>query len=378
MSERTAAKAGLGEGADDPLRASANLGLYVTRERLESVPEGRRGEYTRAVEEFAARKYQLGVEVARQLPAILADPDPEVAERYLADVRAVADADWRAGVQAAKFLQHLQAADDAAVADGYGRIVIEAVTIAPEAGDADGAEGELASLERDLADAQSHFARAEALRVELGRRRGRQDRRQEHAVRLAETLPDALAAVAPAHRSAMAEQVRLVAQVDPEAAVGAAATLRELMGRRLSPAGAAEWVARGIEVLERNAEVGRGYFRLATKQALQTLDELREGVPLRQVARVLKLYATALSGREVSIRTAEELSATGTYGAEYIVLPPEMGFFEDDERNFIAYKVATAHGAGRIEFGTYDFQLAEIAEVVSGLRRRYSRPEDGA
>jgi hypothetical protein len=377
MSERTAAKSGLGEGADDPLRASANLGLYVTRERLESVPEERRGEYTRAVEEFAARKYQLGVEVARQLPAILADPDPEIAARYLDDVRAVADADWRAGVQAAKFLQHLQAADDTEVADGYRRIVIEAVTLAPEPGDSDGAETELAKLERDLANAQTHFARAEALRVELGRRRGRQDRRQEHAVRLAETLPTALAAVAPAFRGAMAEQVRLVAQVDPEAAVGAAATLRELMGRRLSPPGAAEWVARGIEVLERNAEVGRGYFRLATKQALQTLDELREGVPLRQVARVLKLYATALSGREVAIRTAEEMSAAGTYGAEYIVLPPEMRFFEDDDRNFIAYKVATAHGAGRIEFGTYDFALAEIAETVAGLRRRYPADRDG-
>ncbi len=375
MEERTAAKAAMGEGADDPLRASANLGLYVTRERLESVPRERRPEYTRAVEEFAARKYQLGVEVARQLPAILADPDPEVAERYLTAVRAVADADWRAGVQAAKFLQHLQAADDAAVADGYGRIVIEAVTIAPEAGDADGAEGELARLERDLANAQARFARAEALRVELGRRRGRQDRRQEHAVRLAETLPDALAAVAPALRAAMAEQVRLVAQADPEAAVAAAATLRELIGRRLSPAGAAEWVARGLEVLERSAEVGRGYFRLATKQALQTLDELREGVPLRQVARILKLYATALSGREVAIRTAEEMSTAGTYGAEYIVLPPEMRFFEDDERNFIAYKVATAHGAGRIEFGTYDFRLTEIAETVSGLRRRYNAEE---
>jgi hypothetical protein len=371
VSERTAAKAGLTEGPDDPLRASANLGLYVTRERLESVPAGRRAEYTRAVEEFAARKYQLGVEVARQLPAILTDPDPEIAERYLAEVRAIADADWRAGVQAAKFLQHLQSADDAEVAQGYRRIVIEAVTLAPEASDADGAEAELARLERELADAQGHFQRAEALRVELGRRRGRQDRRQEHAVRLAETLPVALAAVAPSMRSAMAEQVRLVAQADPEAAVAAAITLRELLGKRLSPPGAAEWVARGMEILERNAEVGRGFFRLATKQALQTLDELREGVPLRQVARVLKLYATALSGREVAIRTAEEMSSAGTYGAEYIVLPPEMRFFDDDERNFIAYKVATAHGAGRIEFGTYDFQLAAIAETVSGLRRRY-------
>jgi hypothetical protein len=48
-----------------------------------------------------------------------------------------------------------------------------------------------------------------------------------------------------------------------------------------------------------------------------------------------------------------------------------MRFFEDDAGNFTAYKVATAHGAGRIEFGTYDFALADIAETVTDLQTRY-------
>ena len=49
-----------------------------------------------------------------------------------------------------------------------------------------------------------------------------------------------------------------------------------------------------------------------------------------------------------------------------------MRFFEDDARNFTAYKVATAHGAGRIEFGTYGFTLDRIPDTVARLRERYA------
>jgi hypothetical protein len=144
-----------------------------------------------------------------------------------------------------------------------------------------------------------------------------------------------------------------------------------LASRRLSPEGATTWTERGLEALEQNLEVGRAYFRMATKQALQLAEELREGLRLRSVARVLKLYATALSGEDVAIRGLDEMEAIDAYGANHIVLPGELHFFEDDERNFIAFKVATAHGAGRIEFGTYGFSLADIPEVVAELRRRY-------
>ena len=42
-----------------------------------------------------------------------------------------------------------------------------------------------------------------------------------------------------------------------------------------------------------------------------------------------------------------------------------------DAGNFTAYKVAAAHGAGRIEFGTYEFSLADIPDTVADLRARY-------
>jgi hypothetical protein len=67
------------------------------------------------------------------------------------------------------------------------------------------------------------------------------------------------------------------------------------------------------------------------------------------------------------------MQAVDVYGADHIILPPEMHFLEDDEGNFTAYKVAAAHGAGRIEFGTYEFTLADIPQTVAELQARYAR-----
>ena len=354
--------------------ATADLGLYVPRSLLESVPQERRPEYLRAVEEFAGRKYQIAVEVAKQLPALLVDADDGAAGRYLDGVRTVADADWRAGVEAARYLQHLQASGDPVLAEGYAAVVAQAVESAVE-DTADADEAELAAIEGELESVAVTRQRVEALRTELAHRRQRASRRQDRASDLASELPAALAELPVRHHAVFIEQIRLVAEVDPEAAVAGTPTLAELLvTHHFSPEGLAEWVMRGLKVLERNAEIGRAYFRMATKQALADLEELREGLRLRQVARVLKLYATALSGRDVMIRATDELAGLDLMSIDHIALPGEMGAYEDDDDNFRAYKVATAHGAGRIEFGTYRFSLADIPDTVTTLQERY--PEE--
>jgi hypothetical protein len=75
----------------------------------------------------------------------------------------------------------------------------------------------------------------------------------------------------------------------------------------------------------------------------------------------------------VAIRATDEMHTIDAYGAEHIVLPPEMRLFEDDDRNFVAYKVAAAHGAGRIEFGTYGFRLDDISDTVARIETRYGQ-----
>jgi hypothetical protein len=74
--------------------AVGNVGMYVAREMLISVPEDQRQTYLRMVEEISDLKYQLGVEVARQLPRLLAEGDPERVARYLGHVMVVAATGW--------------------------------------------------------------------------------------------------------------------------------------------------------------------------------------------------------------------------------------------------------------------------------------------
>lgn len=352
--------------------AVGNVGMYVAREMLSSVPEDQRQAYLRMVEEISELKYQLGVEVARQLPRLLAERDQELVARYLRQVTSVAEAGWKSGVEVAKQLPDLYEAPDKSLAGAYVDIISRATAGPGEDAETTALAGELDRLERTLREMEPKVRRANELRTQLAARDRRDEKRRKHAVELAAALPPLLARLRPRFRGTYLTLVREVAAADPEASLEAADSLLDLLnGERVSPEGATRWVARGLEVLERNKEMGRGYFRMGSKYSLEVLEDLQEGLALKDVARVLKLYATALSGRDVSIRSTADAEGMDPYGAGHIVLPPEMRVFDDDDRNFAAYKVATAHGAGRIEFGTYVFSLRDIPSTVAELRRRY-------
>jgi hypothetical protein len=293
-------------------------------------------------------------------------------QHYLDQVSDVASVGWKSGVEVAKQLPDLYEAPDKSLAGAYGEIVSRATSGPVQDSATTALAGELDTLEGELRDMEPKVKRANELRTRLAARDRRDEKRRKHAVELAAALPPILARLRPRFRPTYLSLVRRVAAVDPEASLEAADTLLDLLNsERIGIEGASEWVERGLVVLERNREVGRGYFRLGSKYALEVLDELREGLALKDIARVLKLFATALSGQDLAIRSTSEMQDNDTYGAGHIVLPPEMRVFDDDARNFLAYKVATAHGAGRIEFGTYTFSLDDIPATTAELRRRY-------
>ena len=284
--------------------AVGNVGMYVAREMLASVPEDQRATYLTLVEQISELKYQLGVEVARQLPRLLAEHDTARVAAYLDQVKAVAAVGWKSGVEVAKQLPDLYDAPDPALASAYVGIVTGATTGPEEDTETTDLAAELERLELELREMEPKVQRAQELKSLLSARDRRDEKRRKHAVELASILPPILARLRPRHRQTFLHQVHLVAAADPESAIEAADTLLDLLnGERVNADGAAEWVARGLDVLDRNKEVGRGYFRLGSKYALEVLEELREGLALKQVARVLKLYATALCGRDVAIRS---------------------------------------------------------------------------
>lgn len=143
-----------------------------------------------------------------------------------------------------------------------------------------------------------------------------------------------------------------------------------------------QWYRSGMEVLGYSVEGARAYFALETKKALASVTQAVSGVPLRQIARSLKLFAQGLCGTDVTIRSlpdrAEE-PAKGQARAQVsadgrtIALPAILRRYDKREDNVRLYTVMTAHEAGHLEFGTYRLSLDRLADLVEALQLRYGR-----
>ena len=147
-----------------------------------------------------------------------------------------------------------------------------------------------------------------------------------------------------------------------------------------------DWFRGGMETLEYSAEGARAYFSLETQKALASVEQAMSGIPLRQVARQLKLFAQGLCGTDVTIQALPE--SVGEPGKEpararvspdgrTIMLPAILRRYPTREENVRLYTVMTAHEAGHLEFGTYGVSLRDVADLIADVTARYSRaPSD--
>ncbi len=145
-----------------------------------------------------------------------------------------------------------------------------------------------------------------------------------------------------------------------------------------------DWYRSGMEILEYSPEGARAYFALETRKALASIEQAISGVPLRQIARSIKLFAQGLCGTDVTIRSLpdsdpagqsapESLRATVSPDGRTIALPVLLRRYPTREENIRLYLVMTAHEAGHLEFGTYHVRLSRLADLVEEVRRRYGR-----
>ena len=142
-----------------------------------------------------------------------------------------------------------------------------------------------------------------------------------------------------------------------------------------------EWVDEGIALLKKGSQTAKGFFLLQGKVGRVAIDLLRGGVSLSKISRTLKLFAEALSGRRVSIKSTTALKDDRpeaeadfpTCDGETIYLPPHVGHFATDALNYEWYKVATAYQAGYLEFSTFSPLIHETADLIEKLQQRYHR-----
>jgi len=176
----------------------------------------------------------------------------------------------------------------------------------------------------------------------------------------------------------------LLAEQDAEAAISylrRAPELIGLLGVEPSAFGRFDnWFKAGMEVLSYSPQAAHAYFSAESRTALSSVEKALSGVPLKQVARKVKLFVEALSGTEVVITASAEAmaepsgrSAVSADG-KTIALPALLRRYSTANENERLYLVMAAHEAGHLEFGTYGLHMNQLADVSASVCRRYDRP----
>jgi hypothetical protein len=139
-----------------------------------------------------------------------------------------------------------------------------------------------------------------------------------------------------------------------------------------------------MEILRYSPEGARAYFSLETRKALASVEQAMNGVPLRQMARQLKLFAQGLCGSDVLIQVLPGTSLDESHAAQratvadqgrIILLPELIRRYPTKEENARLYAVMTAHEAGHLEFGTYRLSLSQLSGLIAEVIARY-RPTE--
>jgi nitric oxide reductase activation protein len=163
-----------------------------------------------------------------------------------------------------------------------------------------------------------------------------------------------------------------IAETDAESALAAFRSGPSAL-RKVSLLQFEEWVDTGLaKNKDENAKARKSYFALETRNSNALLKEAQEGLPLEAVQTVLRIYIEGLTGKEVEIAPLTAMPQESRIGdGKTIFLPSTVAEFGDDEMDFRLYKVLAAHGAGQIEFGTYEKDSDDLKAAFTELIALY-------
>ena len=156
----------------------------------------------------------------------------------------------------------------------------------------------------------------------------------------------------------------------PGLGLAALPTVRALLEEG-TPEGLASFLEEALGRAARSESVARSFLLRESRTGQEAWDDRREGLHLAEVSRILQLYAEAHLGTGVQVRSTSDLpegfplpeGAIAATDGQRIFLAPRVDRFDDDERNFRLYKVATALEVGRIEFGTFRLDPAAVPGI---------------
>lgn len=198
------------------------------------------------------------------------------------------------------------------------------------------------------------------------------------------TTPKFLASLRSARGRSTTEDIRRVLRIVGKVAVtdgeSALAAFKSSPGalRKVSIEQFEEWVEQGILQGESGtSRARRSYFALETRGSNDHLQESRLGLPLEKIQSVLRMYVEALTGNEIEIVPLSAMPQESRIGdGKTVHLPSTIAEFDDDEMDFRLFKVLAAHGAGQIEFGTFERDSRGLKAAYRDLAELYSASPD--
>ncbi len=142
----------------------------------------------------------------------------------------------------------------------------------------------------------------------------------------------------------------------------------------------ARWQEFGLGILQQSRDGGEAFFRLESARGEEVMEALSSRVDLDRVSELIRMYCKALTGVDVGVKASEELTAKGvgwvdesspTTEGTTIYLPENVERYQTKDENFAVYKVFATHQAGRLEFGSFNYESATDSEL-------FPQPSNGA
>lgn len=166
--------------------------------------------------------------------------------------------------------------------------------------------------------------------------------------------------------------IKEIVETDAESALAALHSSAQAL-EKVSLEQFEEWVERGLATeQEFPAKSRRSFFALETRRSNEVLRGDQEGLSLENIQTVLRTYVEGLTGKVVEIAPTSAIPQGVRIGdGKTIYLPSNVNEFGSEDLDFGLYKVLAAHGAGQIEFGTFETDTEGLKAAFKELSELY-------
>jgi nitric oxide reductase NorD protein len=143
--------------------------------------------------------------------------------------------------------------------------------------------------------------------------------------------------------------------------------------RKLRPSLMERWLLRGVDLISsQRVEEGVDFLRLRSRESRWMLGI--KSVVLGDIRRSLRIYATSLAGRSMSIHPLEVSSAEMKIpyaDGKSIFLPEAVNLYREREKNERVYSALAAMQAASISMGSFGLRL-DALDFLNDIRDRYA------